>query len=80
MWAEECKVPIQPKSLGRGLMISVFVTGHDWLLKLSNSELEIAQHDNISINQEARQFLYYGAASEEDTGHPKNLLFKYNPQ
>lgn len=64
MWAEEGKVPIRPKSLGRGLMISDFVTEHDGLLKLSDSELEIARHDNITINQEARQILHYGAASE----------------
>ena len=64
MWAEEGKVPIQPKSLGRGIMISDFVIEHDGLLSLSDSELEIARHDNITINQEGRQILHYGAASE----------------
>ena len=64
MWAEEGKVPIRSKSLGRGLMISDFVTEHDGLLKLSDAELEIARCDNITINQQARQILYYGTASE----------------
>ena len=35
-------------------MISDFVTERDGLLSLSDSELEIARHDNITINQEAR--------------------------
>ena len=47
MWAEEGKVPIRPKSLVRGLMISDFVTEHDGLLKLSDAELEIAPYDII---------------------------------
>ena len=64
MWAEEGKVPIQPKSLGRGIMVSDFVTEHDGLLDLSDSELEIARHDDITVNQEAREILHYGAANE----------------
>ena len=47
MWAEDGKVPIRPKSLGRGLMISDFATEHDGLLKLSDAELEIAPYDII---------------------------------
>jgi len=79
MWAEEGKAPIQPKSLGKGIMVSDFVTEHDGLLKLSDSELEIAQHDDITINQEARTILNYGAANE---GYwtLKNSLPKYKVQ
>jgi len=64
MWAEEGKVPIRPKSLGRGVMVSDFITEHDGLLMLSNSELEIARLENITINQEARELLNYGAAGQ----------------
>jgi len=64
MWAEEGKVPIRPKSLGRGVMVSDFITEHDGLLILSNSELEIARLENITINREARELLNYGAAGQ----------------
>jgi len=37
---KEGYIPIQPKSLGRGLMVNNFVTKHDILLKMSNSESE----------------------------------------
>ena len=57
-------MPIQLKLLERDLMISDFVIEHDGLLKLSDSKLEIAQHNNITINNEARQTLHYSAASE----------------
>jgi len=43
-------------------MVSDFVTEHDGLLKLS--DLEIARQENITINQEARELLHYGAANE----------------
>jgi len=45
MWTEEGKVPIRHKLLGRGIMVSDFVTEHDGLLKLSDLELEIARHE-----------------------------------
>ena len=42
-------------------MVSNFITEHDGLLILSNSELEIVQLEN---NREARELLNYGAAGQ----------------
>ena len=38
LWAEEGKVPIRPKTQGRGLMVSDFVTEHDGLFALADEE------------------------------------------
>lgn len=38
IWAEEGKVPIRPKSQGRGMMVSNFVDEYNGLLKLSDDE------------------------------------------
>ena len=45
-------------------MVSNFITEHDGLLMLSNSELEIVQLGNITINREARELLNYGATGQ----------------
>ena len=64
MWAEEGRVPIRPKSQGRGLMVSNFVTEHDGLLQLTDEEFEKAQQSNPSISKCAREIIKFGAASE----------------
>ena len=43
MWAEDGRVPICPKSQGKGLMVSDFVTEFDGLLQLTQEEYEKAQ-------------------------------------
>jgi len=45
-------------------MVSNFITEHDGLLMLSNSKLEIARLENMTINQEARELLNYSAAGQ----------------
>lgn len=64
IWAEEGKVPIRPKTQGRGLMVSDFVTEYDGLLKLSDEEFESARKTIPLISKEAREILRFGAANE----------------
>lgn len=64
LWAEEGKVPIRPKTQGRGIMVSDFVTEHNGLLKLSDDEFKKAQETNPSVTQSAVEIIKYGAAGD----------------
>ena len=64
LWAEEGKVPIRPKTQGRGIMVSDFVTEYDGLLKLSDDEFKEAQEINPSVSQSAVEIIKYGAAGD----------------
>ena len=64
MWAEEGRVPIRPKSQGRGLMVSDFVTEYSGLLELSTEEYRRAAESDPSIRVCAREIIKFGAASE----------------
>lgn len=63
MWAEERRVPIRPKSQGRGLMVSDFVTEFDDLLQLSMEEYRRAAEADPSIEMCAREKFKFGAGS-----------------
>ena len=64
MWAEEGRVPIRPKTQGRGLMDSDFVTEHTGLLALNDDEFEEARRLNPSIMKSVREVFKFGAANE----------------
>ena len=55
MWDEEGRVPIRPKSQGRGLMVSDFVTEFDGLLQLSMEEYRRAAEADPSIRECVRK-------------------------
>lgn len=55
---------ICPKTQGRGIMVSDFVTEHDGLLKLSDDEYKKAQETNATISQYASELIKYGAAGD----------------
>ena len=64
MWAEEGRVPIQPKSQGRGIMISDFGTEYHGLLHLSIEEYREGSKTASSIRMCAREMIKFGAAGE----------------
>ena len=64
LWAEDGRIPIRPKSQGRGLMVSDFVTEHFGLLQLDDKEFEKARKSDASISRAAREILRFGAANE----------------
>ena len=60
-WAEEGKLAIRPKSAGRGIMVSDFITEHDGFLALTDEE----QLRYPSIPKFARRVLFrYGSQSK----------------
>ena len=63
-WAEEGKLAIRPKSIGRGIMVSDFITEHDGFLALTDEEHECAKAKYPAIPQSARVLFKYGAQSE----------------
>lgn len=64
MWVEEGRVPIRPKSQGRGLMVSDFVTEFDGLLQLSMEKQRRAAEADPSIQMCAREIIKFVAGSE----------------
>ena len=64
LWAEEGRVPIRPKSQGRRLMVSDFVTEHHGLLQLNEEEYEEVHQSDASIPQCAREIFKFGVANE----------------
>ena len=64
LWAEEGRVPIRPKSQGRGLMVSDFVTEHHGLLQLNEEEYEEVHRSDASIPQCAREIFKFGVAND----------------
>jgi hypothetical protein len=63
-WAEEGKLAIRPKSAGRGIMVSDFITEHDGFLALTDGEHEHAKLRYPSIPKFARVLFRYGSQSE----------------
>ena len=64
LWAEEGKIPIRPKTQGRGLMVSDFVTEHDGLLALTDEEYIKAHEYNSRISKYACQIIKYGVSGD----------------
>ena len=64
LWAEDSKVPIRPKTQGRGLMVSDFVTEHDGLLALTDEEYLKAHDTNSNISKYACETIKYGASGD----------------
>lgn len=64
LWAEDGKVPIRPKTQGRGLMVSDFVTEHDGLLVLTDEEYLKAHDTTSNISKYACETIKYGASGD----------------
>ena len=63
-WAEKGKLTIRPKSIGRGTMVSDFITEHHGYLKFTKEEFEEVKMHDFCIPKEARVLFKYGAQTE----------------
>ena len=63
-WAEEGKLTIRPKSLGRGIMVSDFISEHDGFLRLTDEEHAQVKVKYPAIPKSACVLFKYGAQSE----------------
>ena len=64
LWAEDGKIPIHPKTQGRGLTVSDFVTEHDGLLALTDKEYLKAHDTTPNISKYACETIKYGASGD----------------
>ena len=63
-WAEEGKLAIRPKSMGRGIMVSDFISEHGGYLALTDEEYVTAEERYPEIPKSARVLFKYGVQSE----------------
>jgi transposase len=63
-WAEEGKLAIRPKSIGRGIMVSDFISEHDGYLTLTDEDHERAKERYPAIPKSACVLFKYGVQSE----------------
>ena len=73
-WAEEGKLTIRPKSLGRGIMVSDFISEHDGFLSLTDEEHAQAKVKYPAIPKSARVLFKYGAQAEGYWNYEKFLI------
>ena len=64
MWVEDGNLPIRPKSQGRGIMVSDFVTEHDGLLQLTMEEYREASKSDPSLKMCAREVIKFGSGGD----------------
>ena len=63
-WSEEGRLTIRPKSAGRGIIVSDFISEHDGDLVLTDEEHETAKQRYPATPKAARVLFKYGAQSE----------------
>ena len=73
-WAEEGKLAIRPKSAGRGLMVSDFITEHDGFLILTNEQHEHAKHCCPAVPKSACVIFLYGSQCDGYWNSEKFLI------
>lgn len=57
-------VPIRPKSQGRGIMVSDFITEHHGLLQLTYEQYSETSKEDPSVRMCAREVIKFGSGSE----------------